>query len=100
MESASSRRLSSTAVAEVRDIGAGVDIESVIAENDKLIDEANKALLAVAEFASLIRSGVDLSKDSADRQSPIQTLLDDLLAIRARLTTQQAYLKRGRKLNS
>lgn len=77
-----------------------MDIESVISENEKLIDEAEDALVDVAELASLIRSGVNAPADPVDRHSPIQTLLDDLLEIRARLITQQAYLKPGRKLHS
>ncbi|RYG57648.1 MAG: hypothetical protein EON56_01995 [Alphaproteobacteria bacterium] len=77
-----------------------MDIESVLSENGKLIDAADDALMTVAEFAFLVRSGGVVPADSADRQSPFQTLLDDLLEIRARLTTQQAYLKRGRRLDS
>lgn len=78
----------------------GVDIDRVIAENDTLIDEADDALVAVAELASFIRAGVVAPADPADRQIYVQTVLDDLLEIRARLITQKAYLNAGRKLHS
>lgn len=77
-----------------------MDIENVLAENEKLIEEAEAALATAADFQRQKRLLPGKAADASERAISAQRLLDELLHVRARLLTQQAYLRAAQKLNA